>query len=284
MIPVRAPWIGKGDDVKWLRLVLIEQWAMLLLALVVGFLGPFGTYLDADFPHRAANWWVHLMGAYVLVRPTIMLWSAVADATGLPRRGLVLSGVLVSSVPLTLVWVWGAGVFFHALGGFFGLLPFALLSAIAVLGLTWSARDIDSRLRHAPDASGKAVSSERQDAELEASEPGADEARLYGRLSASFVRPIVALQSEDHYVRVHGRRGSELLLMRLRDAIAEMDGCCGEQVHRSWWVARGGFETVEADGRNRALKLLNGEKALVARDSVTRLERIGFLEAQGEGA
>ena len=48
----------------------------------------------------------------------------------------------------------------------------------------------------------------------------------------------IALQGEDHYVRIHTALGSELVLMRLGDAIQELDGLEGERVHRSWWVAR----------------------------------------------
>ncbi len=78
-------------------------------------------------------------------------------------------------------------------------------------------------------------------------------------------------------MRVHGARSSELLLIRLRDAIAEMDDLPGEQTHRSWWVARDAVVGVHARGRSYEIKLINGERALVARDSVERLTRSQFL-------
>lgn len=262
---------------------------MLVVAAVIGFLGPFGTYLEADFLERCWRWWVHMMGAYVLVRPSIFFWSAVALATSLPRRVMTFWGVILSSLPLTLVWNWGASVFFHALNGFAGILPFALLSAAAVLGVVWWARLVDDRLRGVHvGKNDQAVPAGRDDDGAEASLPGAASGepsadrdlaagRLGQRLSATFAGPVLALQSEDHYVRVHGPGGSELLFMRLRDAIAEMDGASGQQVHRSWWVANDAIVSVEADGRNRTITLRNGHLAPVARESVARLERSGFL-------
>jgi hypothetical protein len=101
--------------------------------------------------------------------------------------------------------------------------------------------------------------------------------RLLARLSPGFQAPIIALQSEDHYVRVHGRKGSELILIRLRDAIVEMAGVPGEQVHRSWWIAREGVIATIRAGRGWSLRLVNGELAPIARESVYRLRRSGFL-------
>ncbi|HUD30999.1 MAG TPA: LytTR family DNA-binding domain-containing protein [Novosphingobium sp.] len=270
----------------WLRRALLELWAMVVLAVVVGFLGPFGTYLEADFPMRVWNWLVHLMGAYVLVRPTISFLMALAAATSLPRNALLGWGVVLASFPLALVWQWGASVFFHGLGGFAGLLPFAFLSATAILTVVLGARRIDEGLRRSPAAPEVALPSPDtapqttpSPIESDLPAPGASGPRLRARLAPSFEGPVLALQSEDHYVRVHGMKASPLLLMRLRDAIAEMDGCEGQQVHRSWWVAREGIASIEAEGRNRTIVLRNGGTAPVARESIPALERSGFLRS-----
>ncbi|MFK4870915.1 LytTR family DNA-binding domain-containing protein [Novosphingobium sp. ZW T3_23] len=270
---------------NWARRGLLELWAMVMLAAVVGFLGPFGTYLEADFPTRVWNWFAHLMGAYVLVRPTIWFLAVLADATAIPRGALICWGVLLASFPLALVWEWGASMFFQALGGFAGLLPFAILSAAAILAVVVAAKRIDGELanrKHAPVR--PTVSEDRAPSpapEIAGVPPVEDREevrpRLLARLGPAFEGPILALQSEDHYVRVHGVRGSELLLMRLRDAIPEMADCPGYQVHRGWWVAESAVSGMETNGRNRTIVLINGEKAPVARDSVAALERAGFL-------
>ncbi len=265
-----------------LRSVLIELWAMIVLSAIVGFLGPFGTYNDAPFLSRCGHWLMQLMGAYVLVRPSILLWEEIAQATSLPRRQLVFWGVLLSSFPLALLWAWSTSAFFRGLTGFSVLLPFAVLCALAVLGVTSWARWADRKMRPVSAVKEEDIQPSKDVAgspstEVPAPEENDDEPRLAKRLSPTFQGRILALQSEDHYVRVHGEEGSELLFIRLRDAIAEMDTVPGQQVHRSWWIAAGGIEAVETDGRKRTIRLRNGACAPVARESVSKLERVGFL-------
>src|SRR5690606_15189181 len=59
--------------------------------------------------------------------------------------------------------------------------------------------------------------------------------RLPHRLKGAAIR---AVEAEDHYLRVHTDQGSDLILMRLSDAVKELEGLDGAQTHRSWWVAR----------------------------------------------
>ena len=55
---------------------------------------------------------------------------------------------------------------------------------------------------------------------------------------------IYAVSAEDHYLRLHTSKGSDLILMRMGDAITELDGLEGAQTHRSWWVARDAVESA----------------------------------------
>ena len=68
---------------------------------------------------------------------------------------------------------------------------------------------------------------------------------------------LIAVQSEDHYLRLHTDRGSDLILMRLADALGELEGLEGAQTHRSWWVARDAVTEV-ARGDGRAVLTLDG--------------------------
>ena len=82
---------------------------------------------------------------------------------------------------------------------------------------------------------------------------------------------------EDHYVRAHTMLGSDLVLLRLRDALGELDGIEGAQVHRSWWVARDAVEGVERDGRSVRLVLPRGIAAPVARSRMAELTKAGWF-------
>ena len=88
---------------------------------------------------------------------------------------------------------------------------------------------------------------------------------------------VLCLQMEDHYVRVHTPQGSQLVLMGLRRAMAEVGASRGEQVHRSWWVTRTAAQRVEQEGRSATLVLQNGLRVPVARNRVATLRQAGWL-------
>jgi len=88
---------------------------------------------------------------------------------------------------------------------------------------------------------------------------------------------ILALSAEDHYLRVHTSAGETLILMRLYDAIAELDGIEGSQIHRSWWVARDAVrDVVRRDGKVD-LVLAGGLRAPVSRRYQKALKADGWL-------
>ncbi|ESQ85749.1 hypothetical protein AEAC466_00830 [Asticcacaulis sp. AC466] len=88
---------------------------------------------------------------------------------------------------------------------------------------------------------------------------------------------IFALAAEDHYLRVHTSAGETLILMRLYDAIRELDGIEGSQVHRSWWVAKDAIaDVIRSDGRI-SFSLKGGLSAPVSRSYQKALKQDGWL-------
>ena len=88
---------------------------------------------------------------------------------------------------------------------------------------------------------------------------------------------IYAVSAEDHYLRLHTSKGQDLILMRLSDAVAELEGIEGAQTHRSWWVARGAVEdTRRTDGR-AVLTLTGGVEAPVSRAYAKALREAGWF-------
>ena len=88
---------------------------------------------------------------------------------------------------------------------------------------------------------------------------------------------IYALAAEDHYLRVHTSAGDALILMRLYDAIRELDGIEGSQTHRSWWVAKNAVADAARGGGKAALTLKNGLCVPVSRSYVKALKQDGWL-------
>jgi hypothetical protein len=97
--------------------------------------------------------------------------------------------------------------------------------------------------------------------------------RLPFRLRGSVIR---AVQSEDHYLRIHTDRGSDLILMRLSDALTELEGLEGAQTHRSWWVARDAVRGVARGDGRATLTLEGGLEAPVSRRYAKALREAGW--------
>jgi DNA-binding LytR/AlgR family response regulator len=88
---------------------------------------------------------------------------------------------------------------------------------------------------------------------------------------------LFAVEAQDHYLRLHTSRGEDLILMRLSDAIAELEGIEGARTHRSWWVARAAVVSAErAEGR-ATLTLPTGAIAPVSRSYVRPLRDAGWF-------
>ncbi len=110
-----------------------------------------------------------------------------------------------------------------------------------------------------------------------AAAPGAPPARFLDRLPPRLRGArLIAVQAEDHYLRLHTDRGSDLILMRLSDAVAELEGLEGAQVHRSWWAAKDAVRDVSR-GDGRAVLTLEGDlKVPVSRVHARRLRAEGW--------
>lgn len=97
--------------------------------------------------------------------------------------------------------------------------------------------------------------------------------RLPMKLRGAAIR---AVQAEDHYLRIHTDRGSDLILMRLSDALEELEGLEGSQTHRSWWVARDAVRDISRGDGRATLTLDGGLTAPVSRRYARALREAGW--------
>ncbi len=262
--------------VPTLRGLVIEIAVMVAVGATLAIIGPFGSFADGSFAHRLAYWMPAAFGGYLIVRPFVIVAAIAADALHLPRGPALAAGVFVGALPMSFFILWLNGNEFGRLptaDGWFQLyLQIAAIGAIVTLLFSL----LERRAAAGPIAPpvDAAAATPPPPPTPPAAEPGE---RFFARLPPHLGREMIALEMEDHYLRVHTAAGSALILLRLRDAIAELAGVDGRQVHRSWWVARAAVESSEADGRNLRLRLRNGLAAPVARNAVPTLRDAGWL-------
>lgn len=107
--------------------------------------------------------------------------------------------------------------------------------------------------------------------------------RFLSRVPAHLGSDVIALTSQDHYLRVHTRRGDALILYNLGEAIGELDrvGIEGLRVHRSHWVASASVVEVVSKGRTWTVKLATGLEFPVSQTYRERLRRESETQVRG---
>jgi hypothetical protein len=104
------------------------------------------------------------------------------------------------------------------------------------------------------------------------------EAMFRQRLSAKRrTARLIALEAHDHYLKVHTDAGVELLTLRLSDAVRELGGAYGYQVHRSWWVSASTIEAVQWRRGSGEARLAGGLTVPVSRTYAPILRETGWL-------
>ena len=242
-----------------------------LLAIGIGIVMAIIAPLQTDqipILQRMAYWLILMLSGATIGLGITELVERWGRLRRLPWLEVPLIGILIA-LPLTLI-VMGAGAMFFgttATGVFrfgynFGLT--ALISvAITALG----------HMIH----SGKADTAPTIETAPVNAAPVTN--RFVARLPLPFQQqPIIALQAEDHYLRVYVDGGqSTMILMRLSDAIAELPKDLGAQTHRSWWVAKDAIRAAsKAEGR-ALLTLGDGLEAPVSRSYYKALNDAGWF-------
>ncbi len=244
-------WNGEIGGVAWWTRAL---GLAVFMGVVLGLFGPFGSYLNGNAGLRIFSWSVNLIMGTIVVGVLVPLVTRGCLRLGVPRLAGVIVGMVVAAVPAAAFsavfghWLWPYAVGLVRPEAWYAqaLMVEAVIIAIWVLV-------------------SLAAESWRRPA-VAAAVPVA-----HG--------PVLCLQMEDHYVRVHRATSSTLELMTLNDAITRYGGGKGLRVHRSWWVAASAVSGIDRDGRNLRLRLGNGLSVPVARNRVTEVRARGWIES-----
>ncbi len=254
------------------RRTILEATAALCLGLLLAAVGPYGTFGQAPLSERLVYWIGVVLIAFVVYRPACSVGERLARSVQLAPASGWAAAVVLASFPITL-FVWLAS-FRHTPSlwpSFSEYVQFywsVILIGAGLMLVVWLVRQSIAGPPAAP-------------VELTAAAPSAAAAplrpQLLDRLPPQLGDELIALETEDHYVRVHTGRGNDLLLIRMRDAVAETAGIEGAQVHRCWWIARAAVTGIERRDRRLTIKLSNGLEVPISR------ERNGALPAWLKG-
>ena len=232
----------------------LDRWRGLVSAVAIGLLlglaGPFGSQTSVPPAVKYAFWMGTALAGYgAVVVAARVLTSAAPGRTTLVR---IVAVAAASAVPMTFVVAWAMGVVRPG-RTFTPVQLLALFPYVALVQLLIARFTL-------PDDPPTAAAP----AGLPASVPQYP-AQLMAKLPPALRRDIIALEAEDHYVRVHTLHGSALVLMRLADAAALIDPRLGLRVHRSWWVAKDGVRALERTSGKATARLVDDRAVPISR-------------------
>jgi hypothetical protein len=243
------------------RTAVIETVAALCAGLLLAAVGPFGTFSQAPLSERLVYWIGVILVAFIVYRPACSVGERLTARLQLSPAFGWSAAVVIATFPVTLL-VWLASYrhtpsLWPSLTEYVQFYASVILIGAGLMVVIWlvgrgSTKSAFPLVALAPPVASAASPPFRP--------------RLLDRLPPRLGAELVALEMEDHYVRVHTGRGNHLILMRLRDAVAELDGVEGAQVHRSWWVARSAVMRVKRQGRRTVIELTNGLQVPVPRE------------------
>ena len=232
-----------------------ELAALVLFGLFLGAVAPFDTGDIPTIP-RYLYWQLAMVGGGViaaLIEPVVARRLA-----GRPRLFAVAQ--LAAMTPPIAVWVTLVPLIFFGMPAsgwhLLSVVPDVLAINVAVVVLAWLTRKALHRREPRPLAAAGVA-------------PPALRARLSPRLARA---RLIAVEAEDHYLRVRTEAGSDLILMRFTDALAALVTADGFRTHRSWWVARTAVESARWKAGRGQLELSDGSVAPVSRTYTAALK------------
>lgn len=243
--------------------------------------GPFGTLQFLDLPTRLGYWLIVHGVAWCLALTLVILFDVALERWITQSLTRMMIGAAFAALPIGILLTIINHAFLDtplSMAKTFENMATALPISLALCLLTWlslgspaAASGRDRKADEEPDL----LSPQRPAVPADAEEP-AQRPALLDRLPAEKRAPVVRLEAQDHYVQIVTRRGAEMVLMRLSDAINEMPDAAGMAVHRSHWIAFEAMEGLEREpGKNGRSFIVatDGARLPVSRSALPELRR-----------
>ncbi|MCC5976690.1 MAG: LytTR family transcriptional regulator [Salinarimonas sp.] len=249
-------------------------------------LGPFGTYDAMETPARAL-YWFSVIGLIWLQSDLVTRFLERALAGRLPRPNITLPALaaLVVALPATAVVVVITDLMMP--DAQINLLQMLWQVFLVLLVFSLAFNNLGGATIEAA-AEGEALEAERRMEherlrdEARAAAPRESlpaDATFRRRFPPGLTGRLLCLEMEDHYLRIHTDKGSDIILMRMADAEQELAGVEGMRVHRSWWVAREAVTGMTRDGTRLLIHLENGLEIPVGKTYRAALKEAGWRDA-----
>jgi hypothetical protein len=234
--------------------------AWITLAMIAVVVGPFSTFDTMTVGFRVVYWGGIIASAALLGEA---IRRVVAQYPGLdPFRADVIGSAVMAPLFGSAVTAFNA----FAMGSMGPIAPALGTNILVVFLVCCGVVLFRAYGRHLTSTGGSGRDAEMDDSAL----PG-----FLREVDPEIARAVLWIEADDHYLRVHAPAGSARVLMRFRDALEELSGLPGMQVHRSHWVRIDAIEELRPSGRRHVAVLPGGKEVPVSRSYLGDLEMAG---------
>ena len=244
---------------SWMRRLAAEVALWVAVGVVMGFLGPFGS-MERSLGERLLYWQACMVGG-----------GAIGVAIDAPVRRILsqfwprlLAVSALMTPPVTLLvgllnhWMAGMRLSLDNVATPWFQVFIVCFAAMCLRQLAWAQPPLVAAAESESQADPTTTFRQRLSAKRRAAE-------------------LMAVEAEDHYLRVHTDAGDELITARFGDALAELAAAPGFRTHRSWWVAANAIEDVRwLRGRGEA-RLKCGLVVPISRSQAAPLKAAGWF-------
>lgn len=234
----------------------------LAIGLGVGYLGPFGSF-QMPLGQRLLYWVIMIGVGHVIFSLTEVLCQKwLANKNLHVYLNLIITS-MIGAVFLSFFVDWMSHLFFDSSLSFPHSLVF-YYPKVLILSLILN---LFGHLLDLARAAKPTMSPPQED----------DDNNFIKRLPLQLGTQLICFSMEDHYLKVYTKRGDHMMLMRMKDALMELENYPGMQVHRSWWVALDAIKQVKKQSRKATLILDNEMEVPVSQKYLPQLKKHGLL-------
>lgn len=235
---------------------------LVAIVFVLAMVGPFYTFSSLTFSNRLVYWAVISYVNYLVGFCASVYVGHLLYAKGLPELASRMISGFVSGIPIAFI-VWTVNKYIYGFDmsdglGFWGLLGYCAIIAM-VISLMFYLFSLETRKNEPFSSQPATVKTNAKPAFLH-------------RLPAHLGSDILSLDAQDHYVNVTTKNGSALVLIRLVDAISELEGLEGLRIHRSHWIAADAVSKTKRENGKLLVELTNGTALPVSRTYAKNLK------------
>ncbi|MDA9207474.1 LytTR family transcriptional regulator [Octadecabacter sp.] len=238
----------------------VVAWAV--IAVVTAIAGPFGTFDSQPFVWRLGYWSSVIAVSLPIAISIRVFWHEIINANPiwLEDQFVVLTMAIVFGPLLVSFNNWMVNHVEHP------ALDWRLTVASTYL-ISLAAVSLGNIFRGS-------VSSEKEVAVLQRRD------RLMERIDVAEGARLAKVSSDNHHVRIVTDDGVEhRVLMRLRDAVAEIDVEDGICVHRSHWIALHHIDRMDIVDNKEVVRMLCGQIVPVGPKYRSQLVQVGVIAA-----